>query len=297
MAKDSFLLYYEWEDNLSDLTNDQLGSLLRALFAYEKRSEQYTGSDPEVRMAFRFVKGTLDRNREKYDATVEKRREAGRKGGKKRKSGHKTGDKNLSEQAKKASAIKCLQEETKANKGKQSEAKQAVHVPVHVHVHDHVYESEGATPPTHARAKEQTDPRSQKVQWAENVTMTNEEHDKLVVAHGAADTALMIEHLSHYKAAHCKEYAGGDYRAIQSWVVNWLKEQKARDAKTGGKKAAAAPLPTAQMEFGSPEGQKQRIVESEVWMRRYLEEAREAEKTEREQESQRGKGEEDERKS
>ena len=76
MAKDSFLLYYEWEDNLSDLTDDQLGSLLRALFSYEKRGEQYAGNDPEVRMAFRFVKGTLDRNREKYDARVEQCKEA-----------------------------------------------------------------------------------------------------------------------------------------------------------------------------------------------------------------------------
>lgn len=297
MAKDSFLLYYEWEDNLSDLTDDQLGSLLRALFAYEKRSEQYMGTDPEVRMAFRFVKGTLDRNREKYDATVEKRREAGRKGGKKRKNGHKTGDKNPPEQAKKANAIKCLQEETKANKGKQSEAKQAVHVPVHVHVPVPVQESVGATPPAHARAKEQPDPRSQKVQWAEKVTMTVEEHERLVEAHGPADTALMIEHLSSYKAAHCKEYPGGDYRAILSWVVNWLKEQKAREAKTGGKKSVTSPLPTDQMAFSSPRDQEQRIVESEGWMRRFLEETKAAEIAEQEHDAQRGKGEEDERKS
>lgn len=127
--------------------------------------------------------------------------------------------------------------------------------------------------------------------------MTVEEHDRLVEAHGPADTALMIEHLSSYKAAHCKEYPGGDYRAILSWVVNWLKEQKAREAKSGRKKSVTAPLPTDQMAFSSPADQEQRIVESEGWMRRFLEETKAAKEAEREQEAQRGKGEENECKS
>lgn len=289
MAKDSFLLYYEWEDNLSDLTDDQLGSLLRALFSYEKRGEQYAGNDPEVRMAFRFVKGTLDRNREKYDARVEQCKEAGKRSGEARKNKKKTRDKKAKAKDERAS--------TDVNERQQTPTKRTVHVPVHVHVPVPVQESVGATPPTHARAKEQPDPRSQKVQWAEKVTMTVEEHERLVEAHGPADTALMIEHLSSYKAAHCKEYPGGDYRAILSWVVNWLKEQKAREAKTGGKKSVTSPLPTDQMAFSSPRDQEQRIVESEGWMRRFLEETKAAEIAEQEHDAQRGKGEEDERKS
>ena len=63
--KDSFLLYYEWEEYFEGLTDRQLGELLRAVFAYEKRGERYGGTDREVSMALRFVQGTLDRNREK----------------------------------------------------------------------------------------------------------------------------------------------------------------------------------------------------------------------------------------
>lgn len=66
-AKDSFLLYYELEDQVSDLSDSQLGALFRAIFAYERRGEAYSGEDMAVRMAMRFVQSVLDRNRERWD--------------------------------------------------------------------------------------------------------------------------------------------------------------------------------------------------------------------------------------
>ena len=69
-----------------------------------------------------------------------------------------------------------------------------------------------------------------KVQWAENVTMTNEEHAKLVSAHGEADTERMIVILDNYKGSTGKRYKS-DYRAILSWVVDRLAEEKAKKPK------------------------------------------------------------------
>ena len=69
-----------------------------------------------------------------------------------------------------------------------------------------------------------------KVQWAENVSMTNEEHDKLVSAHGEADTARLIEILDNYKGSTGKRYKS-DYRAILSWCVERLEEEKAKAPK------------------------------------------------------------------
>ena len=77
--KDSFLMYYEWEDTFADLDDRQLGELLRAVFAYEKRKEEYTGSDGAVRLAMRFIQRTLDRNQEKYDRVCERNRLNGAK--------------------------------------------------------------------------------------------------------------------------------------------------------------------------------------------------------------------------
>jgi hypothetical protein len=74
-------------------------------------------------------------------------------------------------------------------------------------------------------------PTEPKVQFAEFVTMTNAEHEALLATHGAADTARLIEILDDYKGSSGKTYKS-DYRAIKSWVVGKLNEEKARQAKS-----------------------------------------------------------------
>ena len=96
----------------------------------------------------------------------------------------------------------------------------------------------------------------------------------LLEAHGPADTALMIEHLSDYKVSKGKHY-DDDYRTILSWVVRWLQEQKAKALKTGGApRVANAPAPMEQSQETKTE-QERRISENERWMREYLDEAKE----------------------
>lgn len=80
-AKDSFLLYYELEDQVSDLSDSQLGALFRAIFAYERRGEAYSGEDMAVRMAMRFVQSVLDRNRERWDERPNAAARTEKKGG------------------------------------------------------------------------------------------------------------------------------------------------------------------------------------------------------------------------
>lgn len=106
------------------------------------------------------------------------------------------------------------------------------------------------------------------------MTMTNAEHQKLLDAHGPADTALMIEHLSHYKAANGKHY-DSDYRAILAWVTKWLSEQEG--TKTGAAQRpskAPTPMPPTQESLAE---QEQRILANERWMRDFLESQREEE--------------------
>lgn len=86
-------------------------------------------------------------------------------------------------------------------------------------------ESGGASAPPASPAG-----REQLVQWAEHVAMTNREHEKLLAAHGPADTSRLIEILDNYKGATGKHYAS-DYRAILSWAVDRLREEKGRTAK------------------------------------------------------------------
>ena len=75
----------------------------------------------------------------------------------------------------------------------------------------------GDNPTTHTQ--------SQKISFAEFVSLTYEEHKKLVDKFGEADTKRMIEILDNYKGSNGKKYRS-DYRAILSWVTDRLKKEK-----------------------------------------------------------------------
>lgn len=57
-----------------------------------------------------------------------------------------------------------------------------------------------------------------KISYAEFVTMTEDEHNKLIKEYGSAQTARMIEKLDNYKGSVGKKYKS-DYRAILNWVA------------------------------------------------------------------------------
>lgn len=78
--KNSFLIYYEYEEQLSILSDEELGQLIRAIFKYEKNNEipKFTGV---LQIAFLFIKGNLDRDREKYDKRCETSANNGKLGG------------------------------------------------------------------------------------------------------------------------------------------------------------------------------------------------------------------------
>src|SRR5699024_9840406 len=66
MDKNSFLIYIDYEEQFSLLTDEQLGQLIRAIMKYEKTSE-IPKLDGMLKMAFSFIKTQLDRDREKYE--------------------------------------------------------------------------------------------------------------------------------------------------------------------------------------------------------------------------------------
>lgn len=80
MAKDSFVLYHSFYDNIESLSDEEIGRLTRAIFLYEKENKEIELS-PVLKMAFSFIKKHLDLNREKWETTCKKRQEAGKKGG------------------------------------------------------------------------------------------------------------------------------------------------------------------------------------------------------------------------
>lgn len=75
---DSFILYTSDYQLIEGLTDEQLGQLTRALFAYARDGE-VINLEPVVRMAFVFIKDKIDRNQQKYQKKCERNRENIRK--------------------------------------------------------------------------------------------------------------------------------------------------------------------------------------------------------------------------
>ena len=62
--------------------------------------------------------------------------------------------------------------------------------------------------------------------------MTNAEYNKLVSTYGKEFADQCITTLDNYKGANGKKYRS-DYRAILSWVIDKVKQQKPTEKKEG----------------------------------------------------------------
>lgn len=80
MAKRGFVLFYDYAEQFGALSDASAGKLIKAIFEYETTSAT-PKLPPKAEMAFMFIKNSLDENKDKYEKTCEKRREAGKAGG------------------------------------------------------------------------------------------------------------------------------------------------------------------------------------------------------------------------
>jgi hypothetical protein len=79
-VKNSFVIYTDYMEQVELLTMEQRGILFTSIMAYASEKE-LPDMDGMTKMAFSFIKATMDRDMEKYRQTVEKRKEAGKLGG------------------------------------------------------------------------------------------------------------------------------------------------------------------------------------------------------------------------
>lgn len=74
-----FIVYGEFEEQISMLTDEEAGQLLKALFCYFNTGE-VVELTPMANMVFSFMRRRIDMQAEKYDTICKKRAEAGKKG-------------------------------------------------------------------------------------------------------------------------------------------------------------------------------------------------------------------------
>ena len=81
--RDSLLIYTAYKNKFAKLTNAQFGELIRFLIEYQETGTVPEIEDVAVALSFDVARFDLDQNNKKYEETVEKRREAGKKGAEK----------------------------------------------------------------------------------------------------------------------------------------------------------------------------------------------------------------------
>lgn len=184
------------------LSDEEVGRLVRALLEYQ-RTGQYPVLPGNERFLFHTCKAQIDRDNEKYRETVSSRASAGKKGAESRWQRQNKDGKN-------SKCHICHDENGKHGKDEEEDKDKDK---------DEDKDKDNITP--------HIPPTEPKVQWAEYVSMTNAEHQKLLDTHGPVDTARLIEILDNYKGSSGKKYKS-DYRAILSWVEDRLEEEKNR---------------------------------------------------------------------
>ena len=84
MKRETFVFYTEWADQFELLNVQQRSDLIMSILYYQQGRE-LPDMDGITKMAFSFIKKALDRDSEKWLEIVEKRREAGKLGGRPKK--------------------------------------------------------------------------------------------------------------------------------------------------------------------------------------------------------------------
>lgn len=108
--------------------------------------------------------------------------------------------------------------------------------------------ADGAEEPPKRKRGRPRKPEVPKVKYAEFVSMTEEEHEKLVTKYGAEATRRMIEKLDNAKGAKGYTYKS-DYRAILSWVAEEIIGKGGGSSGTGTDRGGAGEHPADPGEF------------------------------------------------
>ena len=80
MAKDSFILYDTYAEQLEFLNNEQAGILFKSIFSY-RNNKPLPDMDSAVKMAYLFIISQINRDTDRYNHICEQRSIAGAKGG------------------------------------------------------------------------------------------------------------------------------------------------------------------------------------------------------------------------
>lgn len=197
--KKSFILYLDYKMHFDLLTNEQKGILINALFEFAENGEVQKFEDKVVEMAFSFISVQMKRDKEKYDEVCERRREAGKLGGRPKKPN------GLDEKAKKPNGF--LEKQTKAKKPDTD--------------NDTDTDTDNDNDIKRTCKPSPAPPKSSKKKFGEygNISLTDEQYNQLVKDYGESVMNDYIQRMDEYI-----QMKGKKYKDFNLALRNWIKK-------------------------------------------------------------------------
>lgn len=211
--KKGFIMYADLLENIESLSMEQRGVLFTSVLCSQSEKE-LPEMDGAVKIAFSFIKKSIDIRTQKYNEIVEKRRESGRKGGRPPKE-----ENQIKPNESKKNQIKPNESNTKAKKPDIGER-----------ITDN---GKRITDNGDKQEREEKERVSLSHKYGEykNVLLTDEELKKL--KEEAPESYLeKLEALSVYMKSTGKSYKS-HYATIRAWI---RKDQKKEDQKKEGER-------------------------------------------------------------
>lgn len=195
-----------------ELSDIDAGKLIKGIFNYVNTGDSEL--DGYLKVVFIPIKDCIDKNEETYRKRCEINKLNGSKGGAPK-------GNNNAKKEKQPKTTERLQKQPKTSKNNMNN---------HIHIHNNHLEEkkDNNRGMGEEEEKEETFKNAKKVHFAEFVTMTNAEYDKLVSTYGKKFADQCIKTLDNYKGSSGKKYRS-DYRAILSWVVDKVKKDVSKD--------------------------------------------------------------------
>ena len=205
--KNSFVLYTNYLEQLELLTDAEKGQLFMAIMRHANKEDagELTGA---VKMAFSFIRAQMDRDCEKYNNTVEKRRQAGAQGGR-----PKTTEEKQNE-AKKANGFSEKQNEAKKPDNEND------NVNVNDNVNDSLRESNNNAREAHTPSQAPQKHKHGQYGW---VKLTDKEYNQLILEFGKDKADRFIDVVDEYTESNGNKnkYKGWNVVVRKAIRENW----------------------------------------------------------------------------
>ena len=222
--KKGFITFNDKRPVIEKLNWEQRGRLFTAMLNYSCGVE-LPEMDDKTEIVFMVMQSAMDECDRKYEATVEKRRSAGQKGGFAKASNAKQNLANASKTKQtlanpSKTYLTDTDTETVTNTDTETETNTDTETETNTEVSKETSVIKAGKPPKHKHGEYQ------------HVLLTDEEMNRLLDEYGEGMTAKYVRFLDEYieeKGYKSKSH----YLAIRRWVTDAVKKEEEKEAKTG----------------------------------------------------------------